>query len=151
MSNIAGRMPDVLAKLTEIEIEEAGANGYDATTFLQSKGLTDPLMLQKAIKFQKWYDNYDKGYAQYKLKLSDALYKATITNGDVQALKELARSILGIKPEEGDNKMKVTVIGADGLKPKMKSGTRGQREPKVEKPEVLKEVKKKSKIQLDIN
>jgi len=130
MVDINGRPPRVLEALTPEEIQEAGEKGYDGATFLESRGLIDPKQIERAMNYSKWNDNYRQGYAKYLLKLTDSYNKA-VTDGDIQAIKEMGKAKLGIRPDDGGSQVKITVVGADKIKPKLTSGIKGKRGKKA--------------------
>lgn len=122
--NSPGRCPKILSDLTAGEIQDAGVAGYDAETFLQSKGATADEII-KIQTYEKWIINYNIGFATYKLLLTDKANEAW-KNGEKEILKEAIKTKLNWKQEEGGSGIKVTITGLDEhMKPKRNSGRKG--------------------------
>ena len=107
-----GKSPKALDKLKPEEIQSAGEEGLDPRDFLRALGVADS-MIDKIILYPKWIENYNIGYAKYKIQLQRYINQA-MKDGDTQIVKELLRK----KSEESENegKVVVTIRGKDFLK-----------------------------------
>ena len=110
-----GKIPKILAALTPEEIQNAGSKGYDADTFLTSKGMVDDNLRRITLAFPKWKENYAIGYAKFLLGLQDKA-NDLVQDGDSTITKQVLMAKLSMKEKVTDDSVEVVVIGAKRAK-----------------------------------